>query len=239
MTELDGKSELHEAFRTSVHHIGQERSPLLVVDDFLSDPGMLVDFAEAHANFSAVTDTRYPGVRAPMPQIYSLAVRAYLGVLIAETFRLGANQLAGELAFFSPVTVRPEQLQTWQRVPHFDNSDEQQLAALHYLSPRAQGGTSFYRHRTTGFEVIRPQRVVEYMAAVDAELGSRAPVPAAYIAADSDSFRRFAKVQGTYNRLIVYRSANLHSPDIPADFQFDSAPRTGRLTASLFFKFAG
>ena len=239
MTELDGRFGLHQEFRSSVLRIGQERSPLLVVDNFLSDPEMLIDYAAAHATFSSVNDTRYPGVRAPLPQIYSLAVRAYLGVLIAETFQLGASPLAGELAFFSLVTKRPEQLRTWQRVPHFDNSDEQQLAVLHYLSPRDQGGTSFYRHRATGYEVIRPQRVVEYMAAVDAELAAAETADAAFIGGDTVCFQRFAKVEGNYNRLIVYRSANLHSPDIPADFQFDRAPRTGRLTANLFFKFAG
>jgi hypothetical protein len=239
MIELEGRFGLHQEFRSSVLRIGQERSPLLVIDNFLSDPGMLIDYAATHAVFSSVTDTKYPGVRAPMPQIYSLAVRAYLGTLIAETFQLGASRLAGELAFFSLLTKRPEQLQAWQRVPHFDNSDERQLAVLHYLSPRDQGGTSFYRHRATGYEIIRPQRVVEYMAAADAELAARAAAPAAYIGGDTDCFQRFATVQGTYNRLIVYHSANLHSPDIPADFQFDDAPRTGRLTANLFFKFAG
>jgi len=239
MTELDGRIALHESFRTSVYHVGQERSPLLVVDDFLRDPDLLIDYAAIHGSFTSVSDTKYPGVRAPMPQIYSLAVRGFLGALIAETFRLGTSQLTGELAYFSLVTTRPEQLQTWQRVPHFDNSDERQLAVLHYLSPRAQGGTSFYRHRATGFEVIRPHRLVEYMAAVDAELAARAALPAAYIGGDTDCFERYASVAGTFNRLIVYRSANLHSPDIAADFPFDAAPRTGRLTANLFFKFAG
>jgi len=49
-----------------------ERSPVLVIDNFLSDPEVLIDFAAAHAQFESVSNAFYPGVRAPIPPIYSL-----------------------------------------------------------------------------------------------------------------------------------------------------------------------
>lgn len=238
MVELGEKRHLHEAFRPRVVHIGNEQSPLLVVDHFLRDPQLLIDHAAEHGAFSSVTDTKYPGVRAPLPHIYSLAVRAFLGALIADTFGLGTSPLDGELAFYSLVTTRPEQLQLRQRMPHFDSAYDRQLAVLHYLSPQEQGGTSFYRHRATGYETIRTHRIIGFTAALETELAAHAPLPARYIDGDTDSFQRFATVDGTFNRLVIYRSVNLHSPDIPADFRFDSDPRSGRLTVNLFFKYA-
>ncbi len=238
MLELDGNLRLHEEFHAGVVHIGNERSPLLVVDNFLRDPKLLVEYAASRARFVDESATKYPGVRAPIPQIYTLAVRSFLGVIIADAFQLGTSQVEGELAYFSLVTTRPEQLQPRQRIPHFDYADVRQLAVLHYLSATAQGGTSFYRHRATGFETVHAQRVLEYRAAVDGELTAGEALPAQYIGGDNRYFQRYASVQGVFNRIIVYRSAYLHSPDIPADFRFDADPRSGRLTANLFLQFS-
>ena len=232
MVDLNGKLKLHPAFRSSVAHLGAERSPVLIVDDFLADPAVLVDYAATVADFGAVTDTFYPGIRAPIPQIYTFAVRAFLGGLITRTFSVG--EVVKELATFSLVTTRPERLQVQQRLPHFDNTDERQLAVLHYLCD-GMGGTSFYRHRATGFETIRPLRLAEYTRAVTAELAANGSPAERYIRGDTDLFECIGTFAATFNRVLVYRSVSLHSADIPAEFSFASNPRTGRLTANTFF----
>jgi len=41
-----------------------------------------------------------------------------------------------------------------QRIPHVDSFLGSQLAFVHYLFKADPGGTAFYRHRGTGFEII-------------------------------------------------------------------------------------
>ena len=145
MVELDGNLRVHDAFRAGAVHVGSECAPLLVVDNFLSDPQVLIDYAANLGRFAPETETKYPRVRALLPEIYSLAVRAFLGVIIAEVFKLRASQAEGVRSCFSLVTACPEQLEPRQRILRFDHADERQLAVLHYLSPTARGGTGFYR----------------------------------------------------------------------------------------------
>jgi hypothetical protein len=235
MIDLNGRLRLHESFCHKTVAVGTERAPVLVVDNFLADPRVLVDYAATGSSFEALSDTFYPGVRALMPQIYTFALRAFLGNLIADAFGLGGRQVVRELSHFSLLTTRPGQLQPLQRFPHFDNTDPLQLAVLHYLSPVAQGGTSFYRHRASGFESMRADRLAAYSAAIDAEVTSQGLPPPAYINGDTPMFERLASFEGIFNRLLVYRSISLHSADVSADFRFDANARSGRLTANTFF----
>lgn len=237
MIDLNGKLRLHGGFRHSLERIGNEHSPVLVVDNFLSDPQVLIEHAATSAEFGSVSDAFYPGIRAPIPQIYAFAVRAFLGDLIGSAFELGAARVTKELASFSLVTTPSDRLQVVQRLPHFDNTDDRQIAVLHYLCPAKFGGTSFYCHRTTGFETIRPHRLESYSRAIDAELAALGPLPAEYINGDTAQFERIACFEAAPNRVLVYRSVSLHSADIPSDFDFDASPRTGRLTANTFFFF--
>jgi len=48
-------------------------------------------------------------------------------------------------------------------------------------------------------------------------------------------FERTVSFAAAFNRVIVYRSINLHSADIGPAFAFDGNPRCGRLTANTFF----
>jgi len=232
---LDGRLRLHPDFRHTVQRVGREQAPVLVVDDFLADPGVLIDVAEQDATFDAVTDTFYPGIRAPLPAIYRFAVRAFLGNLIAGTFGLGERAVARELGHFSLVTTPPARLTPLQRQPHVDSADPLQLAVLHYLCDATHGGTSFYRHRGTGFESIDAARIVPYGAALRMEGETRGPPPSGYIRGDDAGFERTASFEAAFNRVLVYRSITLHSPDIAPAASFDARPRSGRLTANTFF----
>jgi Family of unknown function (DUF6445) len=237
MVDLNGKLRLHSSFTHRLEHIGNERAPVLVIDNFISDPQVLIDYAAAYSEFESVSDAFYPGVRAPIPPIYSFAVRAFLGDVISNAFGLGDSRVAKELSSFSLVTTAPASLQVIQRLPHFDNTDDKQLALLHYLCPAKHGGTSFYRHRATGFETVRPQRLAEYLRTLNAELASLGPPPLRYMNGDNAMFERIASFEAAFNRMLVYRSITLHSADIAPDFDCDADPRAGRLTANTFFFF--
>jgi hypothetical protein len=237
MVDLNGKLRLHDAFKAATVLIGKEREPVVVVDNFLSSPQLLIEYAATHEAFDAVSDAFYPGARAPAPQIYCFALRAFLGAIIGEAFGLQDSRISGELSHFSLVTTAPEKLQMVQRMPHFDNTNPKQIALLHYLCGPEHGGTSFYRHRRSGFEHIDDSRLSEYRNAVGADLAEFGAPPAQYICGDDVRFERTASFGAACNRVLIYRSINLHSADIAATFNFDPNPRSGRLTVNTFFYF--
>lgn len=236
MLDLNGKLRLHDDFKAATVLIGTEREPVVVVDNFLSSPQLLIEHAAAaQGAFDAVSDAFYPGSRAPAPAIYCFALRAFLGPIIAEAFGLQDSRISGELSHFSLLTTAPEKLQMVQRMPHFDNTNPKQLALLHYLCGPQHGGTSFYRHRRSGFEYIDESRLSEYRNAVGTDLAELGAPPAKYICGDDARFERTASFSAAHNRVLIYRSINLHSADIAATFNFDPNPRSGRLTVNTFF----
>lgn len=235
MVDLNGQLRLHDDFRHSIIRVGRERAPVLVIDNFLSRAELLVEHASMDVEFDGVTDTFYPGVRARIPPIYAFAVRAFLGSLVGQTFGLDNKEIVGELGYFSLVTRRPQALRVPQRMPHVDSTNPGQLAVLHYLCGAAQGGTSFYRHRATGFESIDESRLPAYEEAQARDLRMLGPPAAGYIVGDDGRFERTESCAAAFNRVLVYQSMNLHSADIPPGFAFDWSPRTGRLTANTFF----
>src|ERR1700683_1127123 len=232
--DLNGQLSLHPQFASAVVPIGAEGVSVLVVDNFLSRPQILVDYAAGCA-FEGVSDTFYPGVRAPIPAIYCFALRAFLGRLIAEAFGLASERIVGELAPFSLVTTPPPALSVPQRLPHIDSTNPGQLALLHYLCGPEHGGTSFYPHRRTRLEFVDHTRSALYRQAIAEELASSGLPPPAYICGDSPLFERTASFKAAYNRLLVYRSSDVHCADIGRGFRFEADARSGRLTANTFF----
>jgi hypothetical protein len=219
--------------RCRTEFVGNERSPVLIIDDFFDSPEALVDQAGTCA-FQPVTDKYYPGVRARAPNSYIETVVARTDGLIREAFGLGGKWLAGADFDFSMVTTPPAELHLLQRLPHFDATDMCQIAVLHYLCTLDNGGTSFYRHRGTGFETITLERRDRYLKALDADLKALGMPDQVYIGGDTKIFERIGGVEAAFNRLVVYRGAVLHSGDIPRDFGFAHDVRAGRLTVNTF-----
>ncbi len=223
----------HSDFRARVDAIGTERQPVLVIDNFLTHAETLVDFAATHAQFNSA-DANYPGVRAPAPGAYLQAFRAHLAELIYETFGLMAKDIVGAQADFSMVVTPPANLRPLQRIPHYDSNKSSELAAVHFLCGAEQGGTDFYRHRSTGFEFVDQDRRATYKQAVDRDVAEKGMPPLAYMQGDTQLFERIASYPAAFNRLLVYRCTSLHSGNIASDFSFDPNPRTGRLTLNTF-----
>ena len=120
-------------------------------------------------------------------------------------------------------------------MPHFDATSAGQIAVLHYLCDASHGGTAFYRHRSTGFETITPERLQPYIATLSAEL-ERTPPPQAYVTGDTPLFEQIGAVEARFDRAVIYPSRLLHSGDIrPSSLSLD--PRRGRLTANSFLVF--
>ena len=65
-------------------------------------------------------------------------------------------------AYFSLVSLKSEALTLEQSIPHFDNTAPLSFAVMHYINSGQYGGTSLYRHTSTGFENITEARYSSY-----------------------------------------------------------------------------
>ena len=210
--------------------VGPERAPVVCIDGFSSDPSMLVTLA-AEAAFIDV-GSRYPGVRAPAPQEYVESLLAATAPIIESAFGSPpASDL--ELCAFSMVTTPRSELRPIQRIPHFDGPDPGRIAFIHYLCAPHQGGTAFYRHRSTGLALVCAARAEEYRTRVVEELRADAP-PQDYVLDDTSYFERIHSVDAVFNRLIIYKGCALHSGDVGERTVLSEDPRRGRLTINGF-----
>jgi hypothetical protein len=210
--------------------IGREKSPLVCVDDFLTNADELVACSR-EVDFIEIGSS-YPGVRAPAPGVYVSAVIAAVAPIVRDAFGSGpAADL--ELCAFSMVTTAPSKLKIAQRIPHFDGAELSRFAFIHYLCSSEFGGTSFYRHRATGFECVTPQRLPEYRKCIMEQLAAHEP-EAEYPGATSPLFEQIHSVPAQYNRLVIYKGNALHSGDISARMRLVEDPLRGRLTVNGF-----
>jgi len=215
-----------------VEYIGNERAPVVVVENVWPEPQALIEAAAGKSDYS-VRSLYYPGVRSSAPPDYARAVTAQFSDVIRATFGF-AGELTITDSTFSLVATPTEKLVAFQRVPHFDSTDPNRLALLHYLCGPRHGGTSFYRHRSTGIESVTDENRERYIKAVNAEVKTAGMPAARFIDGDTDMFERIARYECTFNGALIYRGRILHSVNTPADFVPDPNPRTGRLTVNTF-----
>ena len=217
---------------SSVYSLGEEQSPLLVVDNFLQNAELLVDDACQH-NFIQ-NSPLYPGLRAPAPMNFQSLLLSALGRQLKQVFDLKGSKLALSLCQYSLVTMPADNLTLLQRIPHFDSTKRDELAAIFYLFKDDLGGTSFYRHNKTGYEYIDDERRIPYFKSLESENESGNVPTHGYINGDTPLFTRIGEQKGIFNRLIVYRRQILHSGSISSSFIPNLDPRKGRLTVNIF-----
>lgn len=224
-----------ESFHYRVDYVGRERQPVLIIDNVFQQAEKLVDYCIGNLNFHNA-DSFYPGIRMSGPQGYDKFLAVQLRPLIQRVFGMPIDRIRGARSVYSMVVTPPEKLGLFQRIPHCDSADENTLACVHYLCSPEHGGTSLYRHVSTGFENVNAQRQDAYRNALQADL-ERQGMPSGYINGSTPIFERTASYEAAFNRLVMYRGFNFHSGNIAADFPFDSNPGTGRLTLNTFYYF--
>jgi hypothetical protein len=231
-------SSVSETFQTARHkvdvwHQGIERQPVVVIDNYLSDPDTVISRA-AHGPPFAPNGPYYPGIRAPF-------AADQLGLLLDPLQDVFARIFDAQSSFvlqecnFSLITTLPKDLMPIQRLPHFDSLEYGRLAALLFLDKSENaGGTAFYRQRSTGFETVDAGRYAQFGAALNGDVDRFGLPEADYIGDDNPMYETIAMHEGRFNRMLVYRSATLHSGRLPKDFAFSPDPRKGRLTVNAF-----
>lgn len=226
------KPLIHPDFAYKAYSVGNEQTPLLVIDHFIKDPERLIDFCVARAAFDN-TDNFYPGLRMPAPHLYIHAINFYLSELIESIFGLKKDSWEGGRTLYSMVATPPEQLRPQQCIPHVDSFYRGDLACVHFLCDTDKGGTSLYRHKKTGFESVDAQRIDNYNQTVIHEGALDAPQKS-YMNGSNTFFERTAAIDAVFNRMIIYPTTALHSGNIAPGFNFDPNPASGRLTLNSF-----
>ena len=231
--------ELNSDLNPEVRIVGNERTPVVIVDDVIRSPGALIEHAATQAEFSTEGVQGYPGIRANRPPEYAATLLPELRRIIAEIYKPPESfefQLIHQL--FSLVSYRPEQLHFLQRVPHFDNHSPFYFATVHYLNPEPHAGTGIFRHRPTSFERVPAERYPIFVRAAEAHVQSHGMPAEKYINASDDHFEMIAELEYRPNRLVMYPGNLLHSGLIEPERDISDDPRTGRLTANLFLYFS-
>lgn len=212
--------------------IGNEKAPLLVVDNFVKQPDELIKWALP--KFFAPAGRFFPGVRAKAPLTYQRFVLGQLQDTLLNVFQIEGRSMRFSMCHYSLVTTPPEKLVMEQRIPHLDSVGSNGLASIHYLFRKGYGGTAFYRHRTTGFEYVDESRQETYFKSLEEEInGPDMPGPE-YIDGDTPLFQQIEKQDGIFNRILIYRRNSLHSGCIDRSFVSDANPLTGRLSINSF-----
>ena len=218
--------------RVQLRHVGQERQPLLVVDEVLADPDAMIDAAR-EAEFYAPKHTHYPGLNAPLPESYYRTVVTALRGPIEAAFGLPCDLGLDYFGFFALAVTSAREAAPVQKIPHHDSPDPARLAMVHYLARGDHGGTGFFRHKATGFESVDHGRHAAYVDIAQAQMTARGVGTAAYAGADMADYDLIGQAEGVFNRLIVYRNHVLHSALLSAEAG-SADPGQGRLTANGF-----
>lgn len=238
-------NQINPNFTHQAIYIGQEKTPVFILDDFLVDTAPAINFAiEQHFSAEAVPlgevkKSVFPGVRANVDGDYgNTLIRA-----IASVF-YGFYQVPQQLTLtpvsgdYSLMTTAEQEMDLLQCIPHFDTANVYQFAVLHYLNEGDFGGTGFYRHIPTGFERVTPERVAEYLKAAQEYIDVHGNPEQKYFTHSTQHFELLETVSYKPNRVVIYPSNLLHSAFIenPAH-DINSDPKTGRLTANIFIDF--
>ena len=216
---------------------GHSQSRVVVIDGVSQAIGQVRELAAALAPFPPAGNY-YPGVRRPLTSEDS-AAHAYVENLL----RAGTPFIRDVFSFehfrmleasFSMITLAPECLSVNQRVPHFDDTDPNYLALLHYLGPASGTGTAFYRHRATGIECVTAANVDALISVL--KLESLSWDRPGYITRSDEFFEQIGQIDSVPDRLAIYQGCLLHSGIIRPDLNLSDDPVTGRLTANLFIR---
>ncbi|MES2824167.1 MAG: DUF6445 family protein [Pseudomonadota bacterium] len=229
----------NQDLKISIQTIGREQNPLIIIDNFFAAPENLIALAKSDAPFVGQTTDYYPGLRKIAPEAYAEQSLEILAPLIRNAFNLSKENTARtSLCVFSLATTPTHKLRPIQCVPHIDTHDPYQFAMVHYLCSEHYGGTSFYRHRTTGHETITDIRLEEYFRILKHEVMTGGLPQLEYINGNTSLFERIAKIEVKFNRAIIYRSNALHAGDISDVLGLSTNPEEGRLTLNTFINFS-
>lgn len=233
--------EINRGLNAETLEIGNERTPVFIVDDFMLDieparqEAIALDYSDDKEHIGAY----YPGIRAPVGGDYGMAVLRYVANILYKLFQVPDDLTMYPLnGSYSLITTRNEDMNLLQCIPHYDNTKPCTYAVIHHLNDGEFGGTGFYRHRPTGFENVTEERKQQYFDSAQAFIDTHGNPERKHMTESTDHFELIHKIDYRPNRLAIYPSTVLHSAYIDKpERDINPDPRTGRLSANFFIEF--
>ena len=213
-----------------VRRVGEREIPITRINAVFRNPEAVAAFGFAQS-FAADRNNFYPGMRAPLPEAFSAAFRPWLGRLLQREFQQ-------DTSYFSVVTTARAQLLPIQRIPHYDSTHPGLFAAVIYLCDSRFSGTSFYRHRRTGYEEITEENRRNYQLALDNELRLLGPPEREYVNGDNALFETIFSNELEFNSAIIYPGRVLHAANIRRGFEPPKTSDDWRLTVTSLLQSA-
>jgi len=212
--------------------MGAEHVPLQIIDDAHPAPDALRRTA-LDRDFRRLPGDFYPGLRADIPDDYA----DWLSGALNDLGSFG--HVTTMRASFAVATDDPATLAPIQRIPHFDTPDPGVFAAIHYLCDPPHGGTSFYRHRRTGYQRINAERQPAWRQALVQDGKVHGLPPARYMADSDERFERIGTADLRFNRLILYPANCLHAGNLAQGWREEAGMATARLTVTSLLSMPG
>ena len=216
--------------------VGKAPIAVTVADNVLLHPQQLAEFARG-LEFVEDDSNLYPGIRARLPAEFSRPFHAWL----TNTLRCAgvleeSSYVHEDASYFSIVNKNRANLLPLQRIPHYDSIDPRVFAAVVYLFGRANSGTSFYRHRTTGYETIGDDNKDNFKMALNRNMKTLGPPAREYANGSNALFERTHSVDSVFNRIVIYSGNVLHAADIDGSLFSGNDNSQWRLTISSLTK---
>lgn len=221
--------------------IGNEKTPVFIIDNFLLDPKAVIEDA-IERKFEVIKNPSgpgYPGIRAPINADYANTLMRAIANIFYNILKVPKElDLIPQSGTYSLMNIPEADLDLIQCIPHYDSLEPYKYAILHYLNPGNFGGTGFYRHKPTGYENITTERKTDYFSSAQAFVDTHGSHERKYITDSTNHYELITSVDYKPNRLIIYPTTILHSAYVtnPA-IDINDDPRTGRLSANLFIDF--
>lgn len=221
-----------------VQLIGQQQTPVIVIDNFAGDITQLIDIAINDDQFNQDKSSFYPGQRTALPRQYIIDVLDAVFQLIYDVYRIPTTRrLKPQQGVFSLIDTQAKDLVPLQCLPHFDTPNPYYFAILHYLNDGPHGDTGFFRHNASGFERITNDNIDQYFTQAQPFVDQIIQSNPRYCVASNDHFCLYHQVEYRPNRVVIYPGNLLHSTLVNPDTDIDANPQTGRLTANIFIDF--
>lgn len=217
--------DINPNYRLQKIQLPEDGGTCIIIDDVLLYPQELVQFAKLNQHlFEHSPHNYYAGLEFPAPQEYADGLREFFLLVVRE--KMGCRRVSNSTCRFSIITLKPEQLNAGQRLPHTDSRadtpPENMLVAsvLYLFDNPAMGGTGLFKG-LKGTKEEREQWLKPYKPAYPT--GSIGPFTLMYT------------IEPKWNRMVFYNGRVFHTPLIPQPELMHPDPEKGRLTMNCFY----
>jgi len=202
-------------------------SHIFIIDNFLTNPDDLVDYATKRAYFSppGKDGTLYPGIRDLLPKPYERVLEELCKIVHGSDLIISVHR-----CLLSLVTVEEDNLGELQTFPHIDSIDNTEFACVHYLCSEKYGGTSIYKYIPENIIKITEEETHIFEDILKNNRNKK------YLNGSTELFERVVEIKAKYNRIVIYPSNLLHCADINHTYSISNDPKVGRLTVASFYK---